>query len=89
MTSGPDSDQPISFGDRVRVTETEETRRLGFAGLIGVVYGESVPSASGVANIVGPTTEDFAYNFGSRTLIRTDGSIQACSRSLITSVQLR
>ena len=35
----------ISFGDRVRVLSTPFTEELGIAGVVGQVYGQTVPSA--------------------------------------------
>jgi hypothetical protein len=51
----------ISFGDRVRVRPTPETVTLGLAGLVGQVYGETRPSATGI-EVIGGTGEDYAIN---------------------------
>jgi hypothetical protein len=51
----------ISFGDRVRVRPTPVTIPLGLAGLIGQVYGETRPSATGI-EVIGSTAEDYAIN---------------------------
>jgi len=51
----------ISFGDKVRFRSTAETARLGVVGQLGTVYGESVPSSSGV-KVEGPCPDDFAIN---------------------------
>lgn len=51
----------VGFGDTVRFRSTELTKRLGLAGLIGSVFGESVPSISGVV-VEGPCPGDFAVN---------------------------
>jgi hypothetical protein len=53
--------QQISFGDNVRVRDTEITRAKGVAGLVGPVYGETVPSVTG-ADVIGETTGDYAIN---------------------------
>ena len=50
-----------SFGDQVGIRETEETEAAGVAGLHGMVYGETAPSATGV-EVIGSTTEDYALN---------------------------
>ncbi len=49
------------FGDRVRFRSTELTERLGISGQLGSVFGESVPSSSGVV-VEGPCPGDFAVN---------------------------
>jgi hypothetical protein len=49
------------FADRVRIRSTEETRRLGLAGLEGVVYGWTTPSLTGVET-VGDRGDDHAVN---------------------------
>jgi len=51
----------VSFGDRVRFRSTELTERLGLVGLLGSVFGESVPSSSGVV-VEGACSDDFAVN---------------------------
>jgi hypothetical protein len=51
----------ISFGDRVRVRSTPVTVTLGLAGLVGQVYGETRPSATGV-EVIGGTAQDYAIN---------------------------
>jgi hypothetical protein len=50
--------------DRVRVRTTSVTVEAGLAGRTGQVYGETRPSASGVARgeIIGELTEDYAVN---------------------------
>lgn len=52
---------PIRFGDNVRVRDTELTRELDLAGLVGQVYGETTPSVSGVA-VIGQPAADHAIN---------------------------
>ena len=41
----------IGFGDNVRLLDTPLTRKLGVAGHIGPVHGETIPSSSGVEMI--------------------------------------
>jgi hypothetical protein len=48
--------------DLVRVRVTAETERLGLAGLVGEVMGETIPSSSGVSEVVGGGEEDYAIN---------------------------
>ena len=57
----------VPFGnwfDRVRVRATSITEAAGLAGRIGQVYGETVPSSSGVGReeIIGELKEDYAVN---------------------------
>ena len=49
------------FGDNVQIRTTPLTEQLGFAGLIGSVYGETTPSVTCV-EVIGEVTEDFALN---------------------------
>jgi hypothetical protein len=49
-----------SFGDIVRIRRTIETEAAGLAGLAGIVHGETVPSASGVIDVIGVSSEDAA-----------------------------
>jgi hypothetical protein len=51
----------VSFGDNVRILATPATDAAGIAGLCGCVYGETVPSASGV-DVLGELSEDYAVN---------------------------
>lgn len=60
MTHMTNLSQPGS-GDRVRIKRTAVTEAAGIADLEGDVYGESVPSASGV-EVIGPAPEDFVLN---------------------------
>jgi hypothetical protein len=46
----------------VRIRATADTEALGLAGLVGSVYGWSVPSSSGVEPIVGPVPSDFVIS---------------------------
>ncbi|HVD30136.1 MAG TPA: hypothetical protein VNE19_00305 [Methylomirabilota bacterium] len=50
-----------SFGDRIRIRRTAVTEAGGIAGLEGQIYGETVPSLSGV-QVLGPCPDDFALN---------------------------
>jgi hypothetical protein len=52
---------PARFGDRVRIVSTPATVDAGVAGLVGSVFGETKPSASGVA-VIGGAADDFALN---------------------------
>ena len=51
-----------SFGDRVRIAPSDETTERGFAGRSGHVYGESMPSSSGVGPVIGDRGEDVALS---------------------------
>lgn len=55
------SEAPVSFADKVRVRTTPETETRGVAGLVGVVYGETRPSVTGVA-VIGAVMSDYAVN---------------------------
>ncbi len=50
-----------SLGDRVRIRRTAVTHQAAIAGLEGQIYGETVPSLSGV-QVLGPCPDDFALN---------------------------
>ena len=50
-----------SFGDNVLIAKTPLTTERGFSGLMGVVYGWTVPSTTGVS-VIGSCIEDFAFN---------------------------
>ncbi len=50
-----------SFGDNVRIVSTPVTQQAGVAGLLGHVFGETKPSASGVI-VIGDARDDFALN---------------------------
>ena len=52
---------PISFGDNVRILQSEETDKLDLAGKTGEVLGETRPSMTGV-EVIGKTEEDYAIN---------------------------
>lgn len=49
-----------SFADRVRIAKAPEAAAHGFAGRVGEVWAESVPSASGVGPVLGDRGEDRA-----------------------------
>ena len=51
----------ISFGDNVRISNSQETEALGLAGKKGQVYGETTPSVTGV-KVIGKTEDDYALN---------------------------
>lgn len=53
--------QMLSAG-LVKVRSTPETEQLGLAGLIRAVMGETIPSSSGVNEIIGGSDEDYAIN---------------------------
>jgi hypothetical protein len=55
------TDSQISFGDNVRVASNALTARLGFAGLIGRVYGWTTPSHTEV-EVIGESDQDYAIN---------------------------
>lgn len=52
----------FGMGDNVRIVTTSETERLNFAGRIGMVYGVTQPSSSGVTDVVGNLHSDLAVN---------------------------
>ncbi len=49
------------FGNRVKVLPSDETENKKLAGLCGIVYGETVPSYTGV-EVVGVAKDDYAVN---------------------------
>lgn len=51
----------VSFGDNVRILSGAATDAAGISGLSGCIYGETVPSASGVP-VLGELSEDYAIN---------------------------
>ena len=51
----------IAFGDSVQIVDTDLTRDSGHAGMVGVCYGLTTPSASGV-DVIGLSSEDVALN---------------------------
>lgn len=55
------TDSQLSFGDNVRVASNPLTLNLGFAGLIGQVYGETTPSHTKV-KVIGENDQDYAIN---------------------------
>jgi hypothetical protein len=55
------SKTPVSFADKVRVRTSPETESRGVAGLVGVVYGETRPSVTGVT-VIGAVTSNYAVN---------------------------
>ena len=57
------TESAVSFGDRVRIVSDPATTAAGFAGRVGVVYGWTTPSVTGV-DVVRASDDDFAYNVG-------------------------
>jgi hypothetical protein len=55
------TESTISFGDNVRVLATPLTQGLGLAGMVGKVYGETMPSVTNV-EVIGEIQEDYAIN---------------------------
>jgi hypothetical protein len=51
----------LTFGDNVRVCATPVTEALGVAGRIGIVYGATTPSVTGVS-VVGESCDDSAVS---------------------------
>ena len=51
----------ISFGDNVRIVVSESTTESGHADMIGVCYGMTTPSVTGVG-VVGGAPNDVALN---------------------------
>lgn len=49
----------ITFGDKIRVRAATSTESLGIAGQIGIVYGFTTPSQTGV-EVVGDLGDDYA-----------------------------
>jgi hypothetical protein len=58
----------ISFGDHVRIIETNETRQGGWAGLTGSCTGFTTPSITGVEVIGGPADQAFHVQFDSDSI---------------------
>jgi xanthosine utilization system XapX-like protein len=52
----------MESASHVRVRSTPETEKLGLAGLLGEVMGETIPSSSGVDEVVGGNDADYAVN---------------------------
>ena len=55
------SDVKLSFGDNVRIRATPLTEKLGLAGQIGSIYGETAPSVTEV-EVIGKVSDDYAVN---------------------------
>lgn len=51
----------IGFGDNVRIVDTDATQRSGHANLVGVCFGMTTPTVTGV-EVVGDAVEDVALN---------------------------
>jgi len=58
----------IDIGARLRVTDTDETRRGGWAGLTGDCWGVTTPSITEVEVIGGPADQAFHVHFDSDTI---------------------
>ena len=54
-------DVVLSMGDHVRIRRSSLTEAAGIAGLEGTVFGQSVPSSSGV-EVIGTAPDDYAVN---------------------------
>lgn len=55
------NDHSISFGDNVLIRSTPLTQKLGLAGFVGNVQGETTPSVTGV-EVIGKLREDYAIH---------------------------
>jgi len=51
----------VSFGDNVKILDSQETNELGLSGKKGQVYGETTPSVTGMG-FIGATETDYALN---------------------------
>jgi hypothetical protein len=49
-----------AFGDKVRIANTDDAEGQPYAGEVGQVLGESMPSASGVGPVIGDRGDDRA-----------------------------
>jgi hypothetical protein len=58
MTGDPEP----AFGDTVRILSMPATVEAGFAGRTGSVFGESIPSSSGVGPVIGEDGSDYALS---------------------------
>lgn len=58
---GAHKQMSISFGDNVRILGGTATDAAGISCLSGCIYGETVPSASGVS-VLGELSGDYAVN---------------------------
>ncbi|MGH7687517.1 MAG: hypothetical protein ACREN2_11975 [Candidatus Dormibacteria bacterium] len=47
--------------DNVRIASTPETLSLGYGGRLGVCYGSTIPTVTGV-DVIGSTSDDYALN---------------------------
>lgn len=50
-----------SFGNKVRIKSTPETEKIGLAGKIGDVFGETKPSITEI-EVIGNPEKDYAIN---------------------------
>lgn len=53
-------DNGIEMFDKVKILSSKETEEMGLAGQIGIVFGQTVPSSSGVENVIGDKGDDYA-----------------------------
>ena len=58
----------ISFGDNVRIIDTDETRQGGWAGLTGSCMGFTTPSITGVEVVGGPADQALHVQFDSDSI---------------------
>ncbi len=54
--------RPFLMGKKARIVANDLTNQLGIGGREGVIYGQTVPSSSGVTDVVGLTDQDYAIN---------------------------
>jgi hypothetical protein len=54
-------ESPFQFGGRVRVRSTPLTVAAGVADRVGMIFGQTTPSQTGV-DVLGDSTDDFAVN---------------------------
>jgi len=55
------AESPLQFGGRVRVRKTPLTVAAGVADRVGIIFGQTTPSQTGV-DVLGEATDDFAVN---------------------------
>ena len=78
----------VSFGDNVRILATSATDAAGITGLSGCIYGETVPTASGV-EVLGGLADDYAANVFVEELRRAFGWILRLWSLLATELARR
>lgn len=57
-------ERPFLMGRCARIVSNELTESLGLAGKTGIIFGQTVPSSSGVTDVIGMSEEDCAINVG-------------------------